>query len=92
MRAPEAVINGKLLACSDFPETVEEHLPADSAHGQIRIAAMIDELSATSSDGSIEHRAPIQANRVNPSGFPAKNIFAVRRMASRWLTARRYIG
>jgi hypothetical protein len=49
MRAPEAVINGKLLACPDFSETVEEDLPADSAHGQIRIAAMIDELGAASS-------------------------------------------
>jgi hypothetical protein len=48
MRAPEAVINGKLLACPDFPETVKEDLPADSAHGQIRIAAMINELGAAS--------------------------------------------
>jgi hypothetical protein len=49
MRAPEAVINGKLVACSDFSETVEDDLPADSAHGQIRLAAMIDELGAASS-------------------------------------------
>jgi hypothetical protein len=40
----EAVINGQLLACPDFSETVKEDLAADFAHGQIRIAAMIDEL------------------------------------------------
>ncbi len=50
MRTPEAVINGKLLACPNFPETVQEDLPADSVHGQIRIAAMIDELGTASSD------------------------------------------
>jgi len=50
MRAPEAVINGKLLACPDFSQTVQEDLPADSVHGLIRIAAMIDELGTASSD------------------------------------------
>ena len=50
----EAVINGQLFACPDFSEAVEENLAADSAHGQIRIAAMIDELGAASSHGSIE--------------------------------------
>jgi hypothetical protein len=45
----EAVINGQLLACPDFSETVKEDLAADFAHGQIRIAAMIDELGTTSS-------------------------------------------
>jgi hypothetical protein len=44
--APEAVIDGKLLACLYFPETVQEDFSADSAHRQIRIAAMIDELRA----------------------------------------------
>jgi hypothetical protein len=70
MRAPEAVINGKLLSCLDFLETVQEDFPADSAHSQIWITAMINELGAASSYGSIELRAPIQLNRVNTSCFP----------------------
>jgi hypothetical protein len=66
----EAVINGQLLAGPDFSETVEEDLAADSAHGQIRIAAVIDELGAASSRGSIELGARVQSNRVNTLCFP----------------------
>jgi len=44
----KAVINGQLFSCPDFSETVQEDLPADSAHRQIRIATMIDDLGAAS--------------------------------------------
>jgi hypothetical protein len=70
IRAPEAIINGKLFASPDFPETVQEDLVARSAHCQIRIATMINELGATSSYRTIELRAPIQTNRVSPPCFP----------------------
>jgi hypothetical protein len=62
---PKAVINGKLFSCLDFPETVQEDFSTDSAHREIRITTMIDELGAAASYCSIEHRAPIQANQVN---------------------------
>ena len=42
----KAVINGQLFSCPDFFETVKENVPTDSAHRQIRIATMIDELGA----------------------------------------------
>jgi hypothetical protein len=49
MATPEAVINGKLLRCPDSPGTVQKDFSADSAHLQIRIAAMIYKLGAASS-------------------------------------------
>ena len=42
----KAVIKGQLFSSPDFSETIQEDLPADLAHRQIRIAAMIDELGA----------------------------------------------
>ncbi len=66
--APKAVINGKLFSNPDFSETIQEDLAANSAHRQIRIATVIDELSAAPSHRSIKRPAPIQANRVNPLG------------------------
>jgi hypothetical protein len=70
MGAPEAVINGKLFSCPDFPEAVQEDLAADSAHRQIRIATLIDVLGATSSYRSIEAWSPIQMNRVDTPRLP----------------------
>jgi hypothetical protein len=70
----EAVIKGKLFSCPDFPETIEEDLSAESAHRQIRVATMIDELGAASSYCSIKHRAPIQANNVNPPCFLGQEV------------------
>jgi hypothetical protein len=67
---PEAVIKGKLFSCPDFPETIEEDVSADPPYRQIRIATMINELGAASSDCAIKHRGPIQVNRVNPPCFP----------------------
>jgi len=68
--ATEAIVNGELFARPDFLETVEEDFSAHFAHRQIRIAAMIDELGATSTHGPIEHRAAIQLHRVNASLYP----------------------
>jgi len=65
----EAVINGKLFSCPDFSEAVQEDLPADSAHRQVRIATVIDEFSAASSDRPVETRSLIQANQVNSPCF-----------------------
>jgi hypothetical protein len=65
----EAVINGEFFSCLDFPEAVQEDFPTDSAHRQIRIATMIDELGAASSHCSIEAPTPIQTYRVNPPCF-----------------------
>jgi len=64
----EAVINGKLFSCPDFSEAIQEDLPPDSAHRQIRIASMIDELRATSSYCWIDPPTPIQMYGVH-SGF-----------------------
>jgi len=47
--APKAVINGKLFSSPDFSETIQEDLAANSAHGQIRIATVVDELGAAPS-------------------------------------------
>jgi hypothetical protein len=66
----KAVINRKLFSSLDSPEAVQEDLLTDSAHRQIRVAAMIDELSAASSHRSIEYRAPIQVNGVDPLRLP----------------------
>jgi hypothetical protein len=71
----QAVIQGQLLACPDFSETVEEDLAADFAHGKVRIAAVINEPGAASSCGFIEPRAPIQANRKNAPRFPHQKLF-----------------
>jgi hypothetical protein len=49
MATPEAVINGKFFSCPDSLEAVKEDFPADFAHSEIRITAMIDELGAASS-------------------------------------------
>jgi hypothetical protein len=68
--ALEAIVNGKLLACLNFSETVEEDFSAKFAHGQIRIAAVIDELGTASSYWSIELPASIQLNRVNTPYSP----------------------
>jgi hypothetical protein len=66
----KAVINGQLFSCPDFSETVQEDLTADSAHRQIRIATMIDDLGAASPYWSIKFRESIQANRVSPTTHP----------------------
>ena len=49
-------------------------MPADFAHRQIRLTTMINELRAASSHCAIEHRAPIQANRVGPSCLPRQEV------------------
>jgi hypothetical protein len=65
----EAVIDGKLFSCPDFSETIQEHLPTNSAHRQIRITAVINELRATSPYRPIERRTPVHANHVDPTCF-----------------------
>jgi len=64
--ASKAVINGKLFSRPDFSETVQEDLPANFPHCQIRFATVIDQFGAASSHRSINLPAPIQANGVNP--------------------------
>jgi hypothetical protein len=66
----KAVINGQLFSCPDFSETVQEDLPADSAHRQIRIATMIYELGAAAPHRPIKLRESIQTNRINPTCHP----------------------
>lgn len=64
--ATESVLDREFPSCRYFPEAIQEDFPANSAHRQIRLAAVIDKLSAAASYRSIEARAPIQANQVNP--------------------------
>lgn len=73
--AAETVVDSELFSCPDFPEAVQKDLPADSPHRQVRIATVIDEFSAASSDCSVETRSLIQANQVNSPTSPGTEHF-----------------
>jgi hypothetical protein len=52
----EAVIDGEFFSPFDSLETVQEDSTANSAHRQIRIATMIDELGVAAAHGSVRER------------------------------------
>ena len=68
--ASKCIVDSQLFSRFDFPETIQEDLATNSAHGQIRITAMVDEFSAAPAYGPIENREPIPVNRISAHFLP----------------------
>jgi len=65
----EFVVYGQFLAFSDSPPAEIQDVPADSSSTKIRIAAVVDQLGAAASDGSVDHPASLQVKETEPLRF-----------------------
>jgi len=72
--ASETVVGRELFSRPDLPEAVQKDSPTDPSHGEIRIATVVDELSAASSHRAIDLPVPVETDEVSPLRFSCQKL------------------